>query len=136
MLDWRLTGGALPALGASLSAVFLRRRALWRCRRARQLRLSPSKDVRSWKRPHCWQKRWRLPSRMMLLTCQHMPAGQISLLLAMAKSKDDPQLPWEMSTVSSYCMGPKAQCCECWRIKPSMHATNPVMQMPMALPSC
>ena len=87
MLDWRLTGGALPALGASLSAVFLRRRALWRCRRARQLRLSPSKDVRSWKRPHCWQKRWRLPSRMMLLTCQHVPAGQTILLLAMHKLK-------------------------------------------------
>ena len=68
-LDWRLTSGTLLQLGESPSAVFLRRRALWRCRRARQLRLSPSKEVRSWKRPHCWQKRWRLPSLMMLLTC-------------------------------------------------------------------
>ena len=72
-LDCLLTGGALLALGRSLSAVFFLRRALWRCRRALQLRLSPSKDVTSWKRPHCWQKRWRFPSLMMLLTCCTRP---------------------------------------------------------------
>ena len=47
MLDCLLTVAGLLALGASTSVVFLRRRALWRCSRARQLRLSPSKDVRS-----------------------------------------------------------------------------------------
>ena len=46
-LDCLLTVAVLLALGASTSAVFLRRRALWRCSRARQLRLSPSKEVRS-----------------------------------------------------------------------------------------
>ena len=99
MLDCLLTVAGLLALGASTSAVFLRRRALWRCSRARQLRLSPSKDVRSWKRPHCWQKRCRFPSRMMLLTCKR--TSTLSGTKAAAYKTALPELRW---LVASMCM--------------------------------
>ena len=58
-----LTFLLLPkALLAASVSVFLRRLALCRCRRALQLRLSPSNSDSTWNRPHCWQKRCLLPS--------------------------------------------------------------------------
>ena len=38
-------------------------RALCLASWARQLRLPWSKASSRWQRPHCWQKRWRLPAR-------------------------------------------------------------------------
>lgn len=73
---------------------------------ALQLRLAPSKSCRGWKRPHCWQKRWCTPSRMMLLTCRD--TAQHSTCLSSSAA-----LPYASYEAHTYCTHTfTAACCK------------------------